>query len=325
MDIKSFFKGFLLSTALLTASAGAEGFDVNVLDVHRYGPNLSASIMGNTPFVWGQWLPQAFGEVHYSWLEPMDQLTYGDAPKKAASYWRLYAAAELSPFFGGYKLGLGIRPFRSRWLFELNATYESFLYFRSNVEMVTAEVAGSGEIARTWNADHITDNVWKDDSKWDYAQQIDFGVSFGYYFAQGSVLGFNLHYLLTDISTDFDGKSYDFELNMPVFSRDFIIVMECFGRVPVSEHLAFVFESIYYRTGYLRSKNTVEKESLGYGKAMVGPHVSWDNGLQSVTLQIGGWRRVGKTFYNGSLSQKFLVQFEYQWNFSFPSHRDLSE
>lgn len=112
---------------------------------------------------------------------------------------------------------------------------------------------------------------------------------------------------------------------MPVFSRDFIIVMECFGRVPVSEHLALVFESIYYRTGYLRSKNTVEKESLGYGKALVGPHVSWDNGLQSVTLQIGGWRRVGKTFYNGSLSQKFLVQFEYQWNFSFPSHRDLSE
>lgn len=325
MDIKSFFKKFLLSTALLTASAGAEGFDVDALDARHYGPNLSASVMGNTPFVWGQWLPQAFGEVHYSWLEPMDQLTYGDAPGKAASYWRLDAAAELSPFFGGYKLGLGIRPFRSRWLFELNATYESFLYFRSNVEMVTAEVAGSGEIARTWNADHITDNVWKDDSKWDYAQQIDFGVSFGYYFAQGSVLGFNLHYLLTDISTDFDGKSYDFELNMPVFSRDFIIVMECFGRVPVSEHLAFVFESIYYRTGYLRSKNTVEKESLGYGKAMVGPHVSWDNGLQSVTLQIGGWRRVGKTFYNGSLSQKFLVQFEYQWNFSFPSHRDLSE
>lgn len=325
MDIKSFFKTFLLSTTLLTASASAEGFDVDVLDRLHYGPNLSASIMGNTPFVWGQWLPQAFGEVHYAWLEPMDKLAYGDAPEGAASYWRVDAAAELSPFFGGYKLGLGIRPFKSRWLFELNATYESYLYFRSNVEMVTAEVEGSGEIAKTWNADHITDNVWNEDSKWDYSQLIDFGISFGYLFEKGSVLGFNLHYLLTDISTDFEGKSYDFELNMPVFSRDFIIVVECFGKVPVSEHLAFVFESDYYRTGYLRSKNTVEKESLGYGKTLVGPNVSWDNGLQSLTLQVGGWRRVGKTFYNGSLSQKFLVQLEYQWNFSFPSHGDLSE
>lgn len=325
MSIKGIFKSFLLSMALLTAGAGANGYDDLAQNGLRYGPNLSASFTGNTPFVWGQWLPQAVGEVHYTWLEPMGELMYGDKLGREASYWRLDAALELTPFTGGYKLGLGLRPVNSRWQFEVNATYESYLYFRSNVQMVTAEVEGSGEIARTWNADHITDNVWSDSAKWDYSQLMDFCVHFGYMFEKGSNIGLNIHYILTDVSTDFDGKSYDYKLNMPVFSRDFLIITECFGRIPFTEHFAAVFETDYYRTGNLRSDNTVQKESLGYGKMLVGPHLSWNDGLQNLTLKLGGWRRIGKSYYNGSLSQQFLVQLEYQGYFAFPSHRDLSE
>ncbi len=323
--IKGFFKSFMLSMALLTAGASADNYSGLSQNGLRYGPNLSVNFMGNTPFVWGQWLPQAVGEVHYTWLEPMGQLLYGDRPGREASYWRLDAALELTPFIGGYKLGFGFRPIQSRWQFEVNATYESYLYFRSNVEMVTAEVAGSGEIARTWNADHITANIWNEEAKWDYAQLIDFEIHFGYMFKRGSNVGFNIHYIRSDVSTNFDGKSYDYKLNMPVFSRDFLVVTECYGRIPFTEHVAAVFETSYYRTSYLRSNNTVQKESLGYGKALAGPHLSWNDGLQNLTLKLGGWRRIGKSYYNGSLSQQFLVQLEYQGYFAFPSHRDLSE
>lgn len=315
----------MLLMALLTAGASAADYGSLNRAGLGYGPNMSLNFMGNTPLVWGQWLPQAFGEVHYTWLEPMGELDYGHKPGAKDSYWRLDAAVEANPFIGGYKLGMGIRPFRSTIIFEANVTYESYLYFRSNVEMVTAEVEGSGEIARTWNADHITDNIWKKESAWDYAQFIDFGIHMGYAFERGSILGLNIHYILSDISTDFDGKSYDYELNMPVFSRDFMIAFELYGYVPLTKHLVMVGKSNYYRTGWLRNNNSIQKESLGYGLSTIGPLVTWSDGRQNLSLKVGGWRRIGDSFYNGSLSQQFLVQLEYQWYFSFPSRGNLSE
>ncbi len=324
-NFKEISKAFLLSVALLTAGAGAEGFNETAQDGLRYGPNLSWSVMGNTPVVWGQWLPQAVGSMHYTWLEPLDNLSYGESLERKTSFWRLDAAVEVTPFYAGYSAGVGLRPFKINPMIELNCTYESHLYLLSNIEMVSSEVEGSGKIAKTWNADYITDNVWHDDSDWDYEQQFDFSLSLAYTFPRMSLLGFSLHYILSDISTDFDGKSYNYRLNIPVFSRDFLVVLETFGRFVFTRNVALVFESNYYRTGLLRSHNTVEKESLGYGKALIGPHFSWDEGRQNVTFEVGGWRRVEKRFYNGSFAQKFLVQLEYQGYFSFPFRRNFSE
>lgn len=323
--LKGFFKILLLSVALLTASAGAEGFNESAQCGFRYGPNLSWQLVGNTPFVWGQWLPQAFGALHYTWLEPIDKIAYGDTLERVPSYWRMDGALELTPFYGGYSAGIGLHPFKTNPQIELNFTYESYLFFRSNIEMVNAEVEGSGKIAETWNADYVVDNIWQKENDWDYAQWFDFSITLSYEFPLGSVLGLNLHYILSDISTDFDGKSYDYKRNIPVFSRDFLTVLEIYGRIPFNENVAMVFESDFYRTGYLRSKNTVQKESLSYGMAMVGPHFSWNRGMQNISLQVGGWRRVEKRFYNGSLPQKFLIQLKYQGYFSFPFNRNFSE
>ncbi|MCQ2103570.1 MAG: hypothetical protein MJY98_10155 [Fibrobacter sp.] len=316
---------FALSTATNAAASSAVGFNESAQTGFRYGPNLSYGFVGNTPFVWGQWLPQAMGTLRYTWLEPLDMLPYGERLGRDPSYLRMDASLELAPFYGGYSAGLGLRPFRTNPSFEITFNYESYLYFMSNLEMVTADVAGGGLIAQTWNADYIVDNVWGDDAKFDYSQLFDFGANVEYVFKGGSAAGLSLHYILSDVSTDFDGKSYDYRRNIPVFSRDFLIEVDLYGRLPLNQYFAMLYESSFYRTGYLRSENTVQKEALGYGKSMMGVHFSWNDGLQNVTLSVGGWKRLDEDFYDGSLAQQFLIQFEYQGYFTFPLHRNFAE
>ena len=310
----SFFKklsAFIVVFFTCNVATYADGFNEIANYGFRYGPNLSWSLMGNTPFVWGQWLPQATGMLHYTWLEPLQDLAYGERLDVNPTYLRMDAALEVSPFYGGYLAGLGIRPLKTNPQLELNAVYESYLYFQSNLEMVTAEVEGEGRIAESWNADYITDNLYEDDGEVNYMQLIDLAASLSYSFPRGSILGVKFHYVLSDISTDFEGKSYDYRRNIPVFSRDFIIVLDGYGRIPLNNHFAVLFESNFYKTGLLREKNTVQKESLSYGKAMIGTHFFWDEGLQNIILEVGGWSRLKRSgsgclvlpstlFFNGS-------------------------
>jgi hypothetical protein len=235
------------------------------------------------------------------------------------------AAIEVSPFYAGYLAGIGIRPFKTNPQIEANVVYESYLYMRSNLEMVTAEVEGEGRIAESWNADYVVDNIYKDDAAFDYTQLIDMSFCLNYALPKGSNLGLKFHYILLDVSTDFDGKSYDYRRNIPVFSRDFLLVLDTYGRIPLTKHFAAIFESYFYKTGFLRDRNTVRKESLGYGRAMLGAHFFWSEERQNIILEVGGWKRTEKRFYDGSFAQQFLVQLEYQGYFSFPFHRNFSK
>ena len=199
---------FLVVFLLMAASAIAGDFNQSAQNGFRYGPNLSWRLMGNTPFVWGQWLPQAEGSLRYTWLEPLDSLNYGAALGMNPTYLRMEASLEVSPFYGGYTAGLGLRPIKTNPQLEVSFMYESYLYFNSNLEMVTSDVSGSGKIAETWNADYISDNVRQNDSAaWDYSQLFDFGASVEYFFKAGSLLGVGVHYVLSDITTDFEARA----------------------------------------------------------------------------------------------------------------------
>ena len=317
---------FLVVFSLIATSALAGDFNQSAQNGFRYGPNLSWRLMGNTPFVWGQWLPQAEGSLRYTWLEPLDSLNYGDPLGMNPTYLKMKASLEASPFYGGYTAGLGLRPLKTNPQVEISFMYESYLYFNSNLEMVTSDVSGSGRIAETWNADYISDNMRKNDSvAWDYSQLFDFGASLEYFFKAGSLLGVEVHYVLSDITTDFDSKSYDYKRNIPIYSRDFLMEFQFYGRLAFNEYIAGVFETNYLRTGYLRKGDSVEKESLGYGMLKAGPQVSWNSGMSSVTLQVGGWKRYRSKSYDGSVSQQFLVQLEYEGYFSFPLSRNFTE
>ena len=126
---------FLVVLVVFAAPALASDFNQSAQNGFRYGPNLSWRLMGNTPFVWGQWLPQAEGSLRYTWLEPLDSLNYGDALGVTPTYLKMAASLEVSPFYGGYTAGLGLRPLRTNPQLEVTFMYESYLYFNSNLEM----------------------------------------------------------------------------------------------------------------------------------------------------------------------------------------------
>ena len=317
--INALFKIILLNVALLSSLCfGAINFDQSNLVGLRYGPNLSWGGMVNTPIVLGQWVPQANVGMRYTWLEPLAPLNYGDPIGVASSYLKMDASIDLSPFYGGFRAGMGLRPFKINPQIELGVVYESYFYFKSNLEMVNADVKGGGHIAESWNSDYILDNVGKSD--FDYAQLFDLSLDFTYTFPRGSVIGVGAHYVLTDISTDFEGKSYDYERNIPVFSRDYIVEIQSFGRFPVNENVAVVYEGLYLKTGLLRSGGNVRKESLSYRMMLLGAHLSWKNGFHHFIVQGGMWSRDKKRFYNGSFAQQLLIQLEYKGYFSFPFH-----
>ena len=305
---------------------GAMNFDQSSLVGLRYGPNLSWGGMANTPIVWGQWVPQAVMGVRYTWLEPLDQLNYGERLGFASSYLKMDASIEVSPFYGGFRAGLGLRPFKINPQFELNFVYESYFYFKSNIEMVNADVKGGGHIAETWNSDYIFDNVWhSQQSEFDYAQLFDMSVDFSYSLLHGGVIGLAAHYVLSDISTDFEGKSYDYERNIPVFSRDYIVELQSFGRFPITNSFAIVYEGQYVKTGLLRSGGSVKKESLSYRMMLLGTHFTWLDGLSNFIVKAGLWNRNKKRFYNGSFAQQLLIQLEYKGYFSLPFHRNFGK
>ena len=243
--------------------------------------------------------------------------------EKSPTFLRMEGALELSPFFAGYEAGLGLRPFKTNPQVEVGTIYRSYLYLLSNQEMVTVDAVEGGRIAETWNADYIVDNIWGEDDEFDYAQLFDLYVKIEYFLPKNSFIGFNMHYILSDISTDFEGKSYDYKINMPVFSRDFVLDFELYGMFSFNKNIAALFETSYYRTGTLRNGNTVEKEALSYMMAKIGPLFSWKDGMRSLTFELGFWKRKEDRFYDGNLGQEFIAQLKYQGYFSFPIRQNV--
>lgn len=325
--INVLFKIILLNVAIWGSLCfGAIGVDQSNLVGLRYGPNLSWGGMVNTPIVWGQWVPQANVGLRYTWLEPLGPVNYGQPLGLASAYLKMDASVEVSPFYGGYRAGLGLRPFKVNPQIEFNFVYESYFYFKSNLEMVNADVKGKGHIAETWNSEYILDHVGKSDSSdFDYAQLFDMSIDLSYSLPHGGSIGVGAHYVLSDISTDFEGKSYDYERNIPVFSRDYIIEIQSFGRFPVNDLVSILYEGMYLKTGLLRSGGSVRKESLSYRMVLLGTHFSWNDGLRNFIVKAGMWRRDKKRFYNGSFAQQLLIQLEYKGYFSFPFHSNFSK
>ena len=58
MQFFHLYKKVGLAALLFASSVFADIFDMNGLYRLQYGPNLSYTLSGNSPLVWGQWLSQ---------------------------------------------------------------------------------------------------------------------------------------------------------------------------------------------------------------------------------------------------------------------------
>lgn len=314
-------KKILLLTLLLTPSIWSLSYDQHGVLGFDYGPNVSWTVSGNTPISFGQWLPQLTGSFDFHWIEPLgDHLPYGDPIDFREAFLRFQASVDISPFYGGFMVGLGIRPFKTNPQIDVRFLYESSVYFNSNIEMAMTDSIEGTSIANTWNADYVLDHVWREDfSRVDFSQSFNVWLDLDYAFKCGSILGLGSHFTLTDIQTKHDNKSYDYERNIPVFSRDYIFEMIYYHHIQVTPIWSSVLYINAFQTGFLRNnEGTLLKEALNYIKIMAGVNYQTKDKLHSFTLTPGFWFRPKKNVYNGNLLQQFLIHLQYQGHFSFP-------
>lgn len=318
MNFSRLWKNAVLSVALFACGAVADIFDMNGLYGLKYGPNLSMTLSGNTPIVWGQWLFQNFNTVSFNWIEPLRKLPYGHPIEPFAAFLRFSADAEVTPFYGGFRVGIGGRPFEINPQIEARFIYENYTYFNSNVEMTLTSSGKNGNIADSWNSDWITEKVYSKDAAVDFMQNFAFFFDLEYGFGTDGILGLGMHYTLVDISTSYEGKSYDFRRNVPIFSRDFIFDLIAYAYVPLTSHWAVSGYLNQYNTGNSKSSNdSYLKEPLSFTIALLGPSFNWENKQNRLTLLGGYWKREKKRFYKGRLAQQFLIHLQYQRNFGF--------
>lgn len=320
------FRVFFVSLAILAGSLSAFSFDRSgILDMH-YGPNLSLTAMGNSPIIWGEWLPQLITAVDFSWIEPLgDSLPYGEGVNVNAAFLRMQAGLELSPFYENFSFGMGLRPFSINPQIGLNFVYSNLVYFDSNIEMAMAGSSSAkqkGSIAQNWNTKYIFDNIYGDeDIDFDFSQSFTMGANLDYRSKTGLMVGVYFNFILVDITTGFDGKSYDYQRNMPVFSRDYLLELCLFGRYPLSQTLIFLYEIDFYKSGVSKSGNTIHKESLHYGKVLSGLEYAWGNrNKHRFTLTPGFFMRGKSRFYDGNVGQQFIIQLQYSCQFGLFSY-----
>lgn len=313
-------KKFLLLILFICPSLWSLTYDQHGVLGLDYGPNISWTFAGNTPISFGQWLPQLTGSLDFHWIEPLgERLPYGEQIGFREAFLRFQASVQTSPFYGGFMVGLGLRPFKTNPQVEARFLYQSTIYFNSNIEMVLTDSSGT-TIADSWNADYVLDHVWREKfSRVDFSQSFNVWIDFDYALKSGSILGLGTHLTLTDIQTKHDNKSYDYERNLPVFSRDYIFELIYFHHIKLTPKWSFVYYMNGYQTGFLKDNDgTLLKESLTYGKIMAGANYQSEDGFRSFTVTPGFWFRPMEGHYNGTLLQKFLIHLQYQGHFSFP-------
>ena len=319
MQFFHLYKKVGLAALLFVSSVFADIFDMNGLYRLQYGPNLSYTLSGNSPLVWGQWLSQCTGTFSFNWIEPFYDLPYGNDLDPNAAFLRLSADIDISPFYGGFRVGIGGRPLEMNPQIEARFLYEHYTYFDSNVEMTLASNAENGSIADSWNADWITNRIYSDESSVDFMQNFAFYFDLEYTFGKDALLGIGAHFTFVDISTEFEGKSFDYRRNIPVFSRDYIIDLIAYAYLPFTKNWAVAGFLNQYNTGNSKSsRNTYLKEPLSYTIGLLGPSLRWGDSAENKLQLLGGfWMREKKRFYCGRLSQQFLVHLQYQRNFTF--------
>lgn len=288
----------------------------------NYGANLSWGTLGNTSLKQGQWFPQSKVSLRYHWIESLgENLLYGELVEAKAIYLRLLGETYLSPTHGGFLLGLGLSPFPVNPNLELRFVYFSYLYFNSNVEMLLVDSTNNKSIADTWNSNYIFDKIWQSKaSKIDFSQSFNFELATHYIYQKKLFIDLALYFSLIDIQTKSDSKSYDYNRNIPVFSRDYIIELHYHNLWKLNKIWGFSHSAHWYMTGLSKSKNGSElKKSLSYGLLLAGLQYASSNDKHFFNLHLGMWARTQKNTYNGDFIQQSLVQLEYQRRFDLSS------
>ena len=293
------------------------------------GPNIEygMSAAAAPVDVRGAFVPQANANFEYSWIEPLGMDYYGDWKPNRTNYMRFFAGAELSPFYGAVRVGLGFAPLPPPFaVLELRFVYSNENLFGSDVEM-PMKPGEEPSIRNTWDAGYIFDNFYENSS---YAQIQSFDVQLGgRYISNKFMFSFLFHLALIDITSNYDRKSFDYMRGIPLYSRDYVVAEELFAVYNFGKNFSWSAEFSSFFSGrrftFYSPFESYDKEPLSYHIVSTGPLWRFDDGKSYISVSPGFFTRggYGHTF-SDPIKERILLSVQYRcfWDFRFGKNAD---
>jgi hypothetical protein len=288
------------------------------------GPNIEYGAFGAAApaDARGAFVPQANTNFEFSWIEPLGPDCYGVWKPNKTNYMRFFVGAELSPFYGAFRAGLGFAPLPPPFaVLEFRFVYSNENLFWSNVEM-PMKPDEQPPINDVWDAGYIFDRFYDRSS---YAQIQSFDTQFGgrYYFRDFS-FSFLFHYALIDINTDSNKKSFDYMRGIPLYSRDYVTAEEFFAVYNFGKNFSWSAEfRAMLTTRQFRFYSpflSYNKEPLYYYIISTGPLWRFGDGRSYLSISPGFFMRSGEeSRFSDSVRERILLSIQYKrfWDFRF--------
>jgi len=288
------------------------------------GPNVEYDASGAAAPMYfkGAFVPQLNTGVSFSWLEPLGADGYGTWIPNKTNFLRFMVGGEVSPFYGTVRVGIGVAPLPPPFAtLELSFLYSNENLFWSDVEM-PMKPGESPLINDVWNARYIFDKFYKN-SSYSQVQSYDVRLS-GRYTSQFLYISFLFHFALIDISSDYDKKSFDYMLGIPLFSRDYILGEELSVIYNIGKCFSWNTEFTAMLSGrqfsFYAPFKAYAKEPLSYYIISTGPLWRFSGGRSWLSVNPGLFIRSNKDdVFDDSLKEKILLSIQYKrfWDFKF--------
>jgi len=287
------------------------------------GPNIEYGMSGAAApaDVKGAFVPQSNANFEFSWIEPLGTDYYGVWKPNKTNYMRFFAGAELSPFYGAVRVGLGFAPFPPPFaVLELRFVYANENLFGSDVEM-PMKPSEQPSIGDVWNAGYIFDSFYNRSSH-ALIQSFDIQLG-GRYNSHNFNFSFLFHFALIDINSDYDRKSFDYMRGIPLYSRDYIVAEELFAAYNFGRNFSWSaeFSSMFSgrRFQFYSPFQSYDKEPLYYYIISTGPLWRFDDGSSYLSVSPGFFTRSSNKVFNDSIKERILLSIQYKrfWDFRF--------
>jgi len=308
------------------------GFAHNAASFPVLGPNIEYGVSGAAAPAGfrGAFVPQANTNIDFNWIEFLGEDGYGVWKPNKTNYIRFMAGAELSPFYGTLRMGLGFAPLPPPFaILELRLVYSNENLFLSDVEM-PMKPGEQPLVKDVWNAKHIFSELYEN-SKYSQIQSYDVQLG-GRYTSKFLEMFFLFHFALIDITSDFDKKSFDYMRGIPLYSRDYVVAEEFSAIYNLNSNFSWCFDFSVMFSGrqfkFYSPFEAYDKEPLSYTKLSSGPLWRFSDGRSYISFSPGLFTRIGKDdVFSDTIKERIIlsIQYKYFWDFRFGKNEFKTE
>jgi len=299
-------------------------FAYNAASPMVLGPNIEYGARGAAAPAGfkGAFVPQASTSVDFNWIELLGADGYGVWKPNKTNYLRFMAGAELSPFYGTLRMGLGFAPLPPPFaILELRFVYSNENLLWSDVE-IPMKLGEQPLVKDVWNAKYMFNQFYGNSS---YSQIQSYDVQLGgSYDSRYLDLFFLFHFALIDITSDYDKKSFDYMRGIPLYSRDYVVAEEFSAVYNIGSNLSWSLDFSLMFSGrqfkFYSPLKAYDKEPLYYSVVTTGPLWRLDGGRSYISFSPGFFTRSGKdNVFSDSIKERIIlsVQYRYFWDFRF--------